>query len=61
MDIIYNILVAFIVLLFGYLMGSVSFSILIGKVFYHQDPRDYGSKNAGGTNAAEAGRILGSS
>ncbi len=56
MDIIYNILVAFIVLLFGYLMGSISFSILIGKVFYHQDPREFGSKNAGGTNA---GRLWG--
>ena len=56
MDIIYNILVALICLIFGYLIGSVSFAIIIGKVFYHQDPRELGSKNAGGTNA---GRIWG--
>ena len=56
MDIIYNIIVALICLIFGYLIGSVSFSILIGKIFYHQDPREYGSKNAGGTNA---GRLWG--
>ena len=56
MDIIYNILVALICLIFGYLIGSVSFAIIIGKVFYHQDPREHGSKNAGGTNA---GRIWG--
>lgn len=56
MDIIYNILVALCCLIFGYLLGSVSFSIIIGKVFYHQDPREYGSKNAGGTNA---GRLWG--
>ena len=37
-------------------MGSISFSNIIGKVFYHQDPREYGSKNAGGTNA---GRLWG--
>ena len=57
MDIIlYNILTAVICLIFGYLLGSIEFSIIIGKVFFHQDPRDYGSKNAGGTNA---GRLWG--
>ena len=57
MDIIlYNIFVPIICLIFGYLCGSFSFSIFIGKVFFHQDPRNYGSKNAGGTNA---GRLWG--
>ena len=51
-----NILTSFICLIFGYLCGSFSFSIIIGKVFYHQDPRKFGSKNAGGTNA---GRLWG--
>ena len=51
-----NILTAFICIIFGYLCGSFSFSIIIGKVFYHQDPRKFGSKNAGGTNA---GRLWG--
>jgi len=57
MDIIlYNIFVPIICIIFGYLCGSFSFSIFIGKVFFHQDPRNYGSKNAGGTNA---GRLWG--
>ncbi len=35
----------------GYLFGSMSFSIIIGKKLYGKDPRDYESKNAGATNA----------
>ena len=51
MDIIlYNILAGFICVIIGYLFGSIPFSIIIGKVFFKKDPRDYGSKNAGGTN-----------
>ena len=57
MDIIlYNIGAIIISLLIGYLMGSIPNAIWIGKVFFHKDPRDYGSGNAGGTNA---GRVLG--
>lgn len=52
----YNIICALICLIFGYLIGSISNSIWIGKVFFHQDPRDCGSKNAGGTNS---GRLWG--
>ena len=51
-----NILVGFICLIIGYLFGSIPTSIIIGKVFFHQDPRDFGSHNPGGTNA---GRIWG--
>ena len=51
-----NILVGIICLIIGYLFGSIPTSIIIGKVFFHQDPRDYGSHNPGGTNA---GRIWG--
>lgn len=40
----------------GYLLGSLSTSIIIGKVFFNVDVRDHGSGNAGGTNA---GRVLG--
>lgn len=43
-------------MLFGYLLGSIPFALVIGKVFYHKDIRNYGSGNLGGTNA---GRILG--
>lgn len=42
--------------LIGYLMGSISSAIIVGKVFYKVDIREHGSKNAGGTNA---GRVLG--
>ncbi len=38
-------------LLIGYLFGSLSWSIIIGKFFYKKDPRDFGSKNAGATNS----------
>lgn len=33
----------------GYLFGSIPNGVLIGKI-YHKDPREYGSKNTGGTN-----------
>ncbi len=57
MDIIlYNILVGFCCLFFGYLFGSIPCGVIIGKVFYHKDPRLEGSKNSGGTNV---GRIMG--
>ena len=40
----------------GYLFGSVPWALVIGKVFFHKDVRQYGSHNLGGTNA---GRVLG--
>lgn len=43
-------------LLFSYLMGSIPFSLIIGKLFFKKDVREYGSKNLGGTNT---GRVLG--
>lgn len=36
----------------GYVFGSVSFSILISKMFHKKDIRDQGSSNAGATNMA---------
>lgn len=42
--------------LLGYLIGSVPFALVIGKLFYHTDIRQYGSGNLGGSNA---GRVLG--
>lgn len=56
MDIIYNIIVAICSIIIGYLIGSFPTAIVIGKLVFKQDPRDFGSKNAGGTNA---GRIWG--
>lgn len=53
MDIIfYNILAALICLAIGYLFGSFPSGVVVGKIFFKQDPRDYGSKNSGGTNAS---------
>lgn len=42
--------------LIGYVLGSIPFALVIGKVFYKTDVRHYGSKNLGGGNA---GRVLG--
>lgn len=43
-------------IILGYLLGSIPFALVIGKLFYKTDIRQYGSGNLGGTNA---GRILG--
>ncbi len=34
----------------GYLLGSVNASVIVGKLFFKKDIRDYGSGNAGATN-----------
>ena len=36
----------------GYLLGSVSISILLSRLFLHDDVRGHGSGNAGATNVA---------
>ncbi len=51
-----NILAVLLCLILGYFFGSIPTAVLIGKIFFHKDPRDYGSHNAGGTNA---GRLFG--
>ena len=43
-------------LILSYLIGSISFALVIGKIFYKKDIRDYGSGNLGATNAY---RVLG--
>lgn len=40
----------------GYVLGSIPFALVIGKVFYHTDVRQFGSGNLGGSNT---GRVLG--
>ena len=40
----------------GYLLGSISNGIIIGRLRTNSDIRDFGSHNAGGTNA---GRVMG--
>ncbi len=36
----------------GYLLGSISISVIFTKVFLHEDVREHGSGNAGATNVA---------
>jgi acyl phosphate:glycerol-3-phosphate acyltransferase len=52
----YNILTAVVIVLFGYFLGSIQNGVIIGKLFFKKDPRDYGSHNSGGTNS---GRLFG--
>lgn len=42
----------------AYLLGSVSFAVLVSKVFRLADPRTYGSKNPGATNVLRSGNKL---
>lgn len=41
--------------LLAYLLGSLSFAVIISKVFGLNDPRSYGSKNPGATNVLRSG------
>lgn len=49
-------LVNIIALIIAYLLGSVASAVWIGQIFYGTDVREYGSGNAGATNAF---RVLG--
>ena len=53
MSIYYFIIIGVII---GYLIGSIPFALIIGKVFYKVDVRKHGSGNLGSTNV---GRTLG--
>ena len=44
-----NFLYLILCILLGYLLGSIPFALVIGKVFYKTDIRQYGSGNLGGT------------
>ncbi|WP_293779794.1 glycerol-3-phosphate 1-O-acyltransferase PlsY [uncultured Oxalicibacterium sp.] len=39
----------------AYLIGSISFAVVVSKVFRLDDPRSYGSKNPGATNVLRTG------
>jgi glycerol-3-phosphate acyltransferase PlsY len=41
----------FLCCLTGYLLGSIPFGLVIGKVFFHKDIRKEGSGNPGGGTA----------
>ena len=42
-------------LLVAYLLGSLSFAIIVSKFMKMEDPRNYGSNNAGATNVMRSG------
>lgn len=42
-------------LLASYLLGSLSFAIIVSKIMKMDDPRSYGSQNAGATNVMRSG------
>ena len=39
----------------AYLIGSISFAVVVSKIFGLSDPRTYGSKNPGATNVLRSG------
>jgi acyl phosphate:glycerol-3-phosphate acyltransferase len=45
-----------VVAIAAYLIGSVSFAVLVSKAFALPDPRSYGSGNPGATNVLRTGR-----
>lgn len=45
-----------LIILLSYLLGSIPTALIIGKVFFKKDIRNYGSGNLGGSNT---GRVLG--
>jgi glycerol-3-phosphate acyltransferase PlsY len=47
-----------VVALAAYLIGSVSFAVLVSRAFALPDPRSYGSGNPGATNVLRTGRKL---
>jgi len=52
------VLIAFAAVLLAYLLGSVSFAIVVSRLMRLPDPRSYGSKNPGATNVLRTGKRL---
>jgi len=44
--------------LIAYLMGSLSFAVIVSRAFGLPDPRSYGSRNPGATNVLRMGKKL---
>ncbi len=45
-----------IVIVLAYLIGSISFAVIVSRAFRLPDPREYGSGNPGATNVLRSGR-----
>ena len=59
----YSVIATLILFIGGYLIGSISWGIIISKVFFKEDIRNKGSQNAGATNGlrvygAKSGLII---
>ena len=54
MDLLYSYVAFFI----AYLIGSISFAVIVSKLMGLGDPRTYGSKNPGATNVLRSGSKL---
>lgn len=44
--------------IFGYLLGSLPFAVLVSRAFGLPDPRSFGSKNPGATNVLRSGNKI---
>ena len=51
-----ELFIQILLLVISYLIGSIPFGLIIGKVFKNVDIREHGSKSIGSTNAI---RVLG--
>jgi glycerol-3-phosphate acyltransferase PlsY len=49
---------AAVFILIAYLIGSLSFAVIVSRAFGLPDPRTYGSGNPGATNVLRTGRML---
>lgn len=50
-----DVLIPVAVVLASYLMGSLSFAVIVSRLMGLNDPRSYGSKNPGATNVLRSG------
>lgn len=50
-----NMFYPVLAILLGYLLGSLSFAVIISRIMGLSDPRTYGSKNPGATNVLRSG------
>lgn len=50
-----SLFVPVIAVVVAYLIGSISFAVVVSKMFRLADPRSYGSKNPGATNVLRSG------
>jgi acyl phosphate:glycerol-3-phosphate acyltransferase len=48
----------FLVAVLAYLVGSVSFAVIVSRLFALPDPRTYGSNNPGATNVLRSGNKM---